>query len=425
MNNDLPTIANDDANDSLPNIQLERFAAAFHTDVQLFRNDRLVAAWPKHTYAVNLAHALINPHLRDSLGTEPVFHVFSTDLFMAGCVLLPDDNRYLIIGPATPAIPTRTQTARLFMELGIDHDLLDGAMPHMRLLPHRSPSDFVLMINLLAAMVRHDETQSVKIQYQGLATTSGDVPSPPTVLPLIDSYPIVEVGAMIRDGRPQDLVSFLENPADHLDPHGLQHASATDLRTLKNIAIAAAPQAATYAKAGGLDSDTCSGLVDYYIQRFEHIDEYARLTEELVTMLADFARRVADVQLPPHCSAMITRACQLIQTHRAERISSSTIASRLGVSVGYLQQRFKRETGTTLAAYIRERKVREACFLLESSDLTLARIAQQLSYTSQQQFQTTFRQVTGITPKHYRDEHRRPHTRLPLSNRNNRTGATR
>ena len=68
-----------------------------------------------------------------------------------------------------------------------------------------------------------------------------------------------------------------------------------------------------------------------------------------------------------------------------------------------MADRFKKETGQSVADYLHAQKMQEAKYLLRSTDYTLADIAEFLNYASQSYFTKIFRQFTGQTPQQYRD----------------------
>ena len=65
----------------------------------------------------------------------------------------------------------------------------------------------------------------------------------------------------------------------------------------------------------------------------------------------------------------------------------------------------KKETGISVSAYIRRQKIEMAKNLLQYSDYPIIEIANRLSFSSQSHFIQQFREVTGMTPGKYRDEH--------------------
>ena len=87
-----------------------------------------------------------------------------------------------------------------------------------------------------------------------------------------------------------------------------------------------------------------------------------------------------------------------------ERITVEDLARELSVSASYLSRLFKQETGESISAYIRSRKIMVAENLLKYTDHSMIEIANQLSFSSESHFIQQFREVVGMTPKKYRDE---------------------
>ena len=73
---------------------------------------------------------------------------------------------------------------------------------------------------------------------------------------------------------------------------------------------------------------------------------------------------------------------------------------------------YKRQTGQTPMQAFQRIKVSHACYLLDISDDTLARIAARLGYDDPYYFSRLFKKVMGVSPGHYRRER----GRLPLEN---------
>ena len=78
----------------------------------------------------------------------------------------------------------------------------------------------------------------------------------------------------------------------------------------------------------------------------------------------------------------------------------------MGYSEYYLTERFKKETGQSLSSYIRYAKVERAKVLLESSELSVREIAEQLAFNTVNYFIQSFRDTTGYSPAQYRKRFR-------------------
>lgn len=71
------------------------------------------------------------------------------------------------------------------------------------------------------------------------------------------------------------------------------------------------------------------------------------------------------------------------------------------MDLSYLCRHFKENTGKTITACIHEIKIKESKRLIRTTNLTLAQIAMQMGYSSQNYFHTVFKKFTGVTPKAY------------------------
>lgn len=87
-----------------------------------------------------------------------------------------------------------------------------------------------------------------------------------------------------------------------------------------------------------------------------------------------------------------------------EGLDLETIAKRAGYSRFHLNRMFCEVTGSTLHRYIKERRLSEAAKkLVMEEEKTIADIALEAAYQSQQAFSLAFKKAYGCTPKTYRE----------------------
>lgn len=98
----------------------------------------------------------------------------------------------------------------------------------------------------------------------------------------------------------------------------------------------------------------------------------------------------------------VKRAKDYIIHHCDEKISVEAVAKEVGVNVSYLQNLFKKHTGTTLTEYANTLRVEKACFLLRNSGMDTTEIALECGFASRQHFGLTFRNVMGCSPISFR-----------------------
>lgn len=101
-------------------------------------------------------------------------------------------------------------------------------------------------------------------------------------------------------------------------------------------------------------------------------------------------------------SPTVARVKELIGSSNTLFLSVGEIAKRVGISRYYLQHIFKRETGITMTAYIRERKLSEAKRLLITTEKQISDIAYECGYLDAGYFTKVFGESEGVTPTEYR-----------------------
>jgi len=99
----------------------------------------------------------------------------------------------------------------------------------------------------------------------------------------------------------------------------------------------------------------------------------------------------------------INKALAYVRENIDEDIKPCDLAERSYLSKNHFARLFKDETGVTPSAYINARKIEKAQLLLISTDMPVKNIARQLSFNNLSNFNRLFRQISGTTPKEYRE----------------------
>lgn len=183
----------------------------------------------------------------------------------------------------------------------------------------------------------------------------------------------------------------------NLAPHLLRHN--------KNFFIRLETIMARVAIETGLDVDEIFSIEEMYIRKCESLDNIDRIKNLQYHMIIDYADRVKKLkQYNGQNSKMVTEISKYIRSHISEPIKTSDIADYFGKSRGRITTEFKKQTGMNLSDFIKLKKIQEAQELLYETNKSLVLISDYLGFSSQSHFTRVFKEITGITPKEYRDK---------------------
>lgn len=104
-----------------------------------------------------------------------------------------------------------------------------------------------------------------------------------------------------------------------------------------------------------------------------------------------------------HISPIVRRAKQYLQENYTNSdITLESTAQQLQVSSVYMSRIIKQELGTNFIQFLTQLRIKKAIQLLNSTELTILEIAEQVGYDSQHYFSTSFKKMIGVSPLQYR-----------------------
>ncbi len=158
-------------------------------------------------------------------------------------------------------------------------------------------------------------------------------------------------------------------------------------------------------RQNGMEMEQAFRLSDFYIQKLDDLSMEREVQDLHDKMVLDFTEKMRKLSRSDTNSKHVNSCKEYIYAHIKERITIEDLADALCVSASYLSRLFKKETGVSVSAYVRDQKIEMAKNLLRFSDCQMIDIANRLSFSSQSHFIQQFREVVGMTPKKYRDEY--------------------
>lgn len=181
------------------------------------------------------------------------------------------------------------------------------------------------------------------------------------------------------------------------------------IKNLKYHIIVTVAMVSRFCIEGGLDEKVSYGLSDIYINRIDQADTEKELRKLHKELLFDFAKRMNKINSIRRISIHCIKAMDYICDHLHEVISVKNVADYVGLDRTYFGKLFHRETGESVAKYIRSQKIQAAQNMLLYSDFSCAEIAQYLAFASHSHFSDVFKKHTGMTPSEYRNAFYRKH----------------
>ena len=110
--------------------------------------------------------------------------------------------------------------------------------------------------------------------------------------------------------------------------------------------------------------------------------------------------------------SLIDTAKQYLKEHfESNEISLNMVAAEVGVSSSYFSSIFKQETGQSFVEYLTKLRIDKACELLRCTTLRSAEIGERVGYNDPHYFSATFKKVTGVSPKDYKNGSQEPERR--------------
>ncbi|GAA3405415.1 AraC family transcriptional regulator [Paenibacillus hodogayensis] len=92
-----------------------------------------------------------------------------------------------------------------------------------------------------------------------------------------------------------------------------------------------------------------------------------------------------------------------IDQHFHEELNLDQLADLVHLSPYHLSRMFHHATGSTITEHIAARRLREACFLLQTSNLSVKLIGERIGYPNFSYFCRIFKKHMGKSPREYRD----------------------
>ncbi len=173
------------------------------------------------------------------------------------------------------------------------------------------------------------------------------------------------------------------------------------VRNAKNYAIIMNTLLRKAAEHGGVHPIYLDQISSEYAVKIENGADFSEISSLMSEMFRTYCRLVRE-HTGKGYSLIVQNTILLIDADISADISPHALAVAQNVTPAYLSTVFRRETGKTLCAYIRERRMAVAAHLLVTTKLQIQTIALHCGIMDVQYFSKLFKKQYGVTPTQYR-----------------------
>lgn len=147
-------------------------------------------------------------------------------------------------------------------------------------------------------------------------------------------------------------------------------------------------------------------ILHIYDARGNEFEHAVEMTGRLYTMLALFLHGATHSGSQNSANSYVQKGIEFISSNYSYAITVEDIADYVGVSRSHLFRSFESVLGQSPKEYLTDFRMKQACYLLEHSELSITAIANSLGFDNSLYFSKTFHKQKGTSPKEFRSKTR-------------------
>lgn len=155
-----------------------------------------------------------------------------------------------------------------------------------------------------------------------------------------------------------------------------------------------------------LGDDIHRQILHIYDARGNEFEHAVEMTGRLYTMLALFMHGATHSDSKNSANSYVQKGIEFISSNYSYPITVEDIADYVGVSRSHLFRSFETVLGQSPKEYLTDFRMKQACYLLEHSALSITAIANSLGFDNSLYFSKTFHKQKGLSPKEFRNSFR-------------------
>lgn len=179
---------------------------------------------------------------------------------------------------------------------------------------------------------------------------------------------------------------------------------------LRDILLEAETQRSPYMHFEGKERERLNDIFATMLREYKEkrLWRNSLLRSKIVEALIYFDRERRQEMLPSNRSLLPSRPRHIwnvvhyVHQHYREPLTLQQLAEVFHMSPSHLSVQFKKSVGISFLRFLHELRIRHACGLLKSTEMSIAEIAMEVGYGSFKTFSRVFREHKGMTPSEYR-----------------------
>ena len=146
----------------------------------------------------------------------------------------------------------------------------------------------------------------------------------------------------------------------------------------------------------------CDEIRAIYAASGNDFNHAVEMTGRLYTMLSSFLHASAGRSHTNTGQSYVQKSIEYISANYSYPITIENIADYVGLSRSQLFRSFRTVLGQSPKEYLTDFRLRQACYLLENTNLSITAIANSVGFDNSLYFSKTFHRQRNMTPSDYR-----------------------
>lgn len=167
-------------------------------------------------------------------------------------------------------------------------------------------------------------------------------------------------------------------------------------------------QATDFSKKSPVIKNTPDGtaiqqhIIEIYDNHGNCFEDAVEMTGGLYTLLSIYMHNASNKVNANTSQSYVQKAIEYISANYSYPITVEDIASYVGLSRSHLFRSFENILGQSPKEYLTDFRMKQACYLLEHTDLSITAIANSLGFDNSLYFSKIFHKENGTSPKEWR-----------------------